>query len=74
MEENEHFIIHIYHAPVSMGSHVYGEENYRREIEFLRQVTGLREPIPNNEPPWFAVDDEQLDAYLAFKRTLYLGT
>jgi hypothetical protein len=72
MEENEHFIIHIYHAPVSMESHVYGKENYRREVEFLQALTGLREPIPDNAPPWFPVDDEQFDAYLDFKRTLYL--
>jgi hypothetical protein len=74
MEENEHFIIQIYHAPVSMESVVYGRENYHLELEFLQQLTGLREPIPDDEPAWFSVDDDQFDAYLAFKRKLYLGT
>ena len=70
MEDDEEFVILIYHEPVEMEAPVRGKERYLREIAFLKELTGWFSPNPDESPTVFPLDDAQFDAYSDFRRNL----
>jgi hypothetical protein len=69
--------IEIYHYGVCFKAPIRDRERYLREKAFLGELTGLRptadmptRPIPDPTTDFYVLNDEQLAAYSAFRKTI----
>jgi hypothetical protein len=76
MDEQE-FEILIYHNGVEIDAPVRGRGRYLDEKKFLNELTGVTyppesmpRPIPDPTQDFYMLNDEQFEAYLAFRETL----
>lgn len=77
MQDDTEYVIWIYHNGVQMEAPVRGKDRYLREKVFLNEITGqfyaaelLPRPIPDPTGDFYMLNDEQLDAYSAFRKRL----
>jgi hypothetical protein len=77
MSEDQEFEIAIYHNGVHFEAPTYGERRYLIEKEFLNNLVGRRypavalpRPVPDPSQDYYELDDEQLEAYSAFRRKM----
>jgi hypothetical protein len=77
MREHTKFVIDVYHDGVVIPFHMRGKDRYLKEKAFLEQLTGLDfapellpRPIPDPTSDMYIMNDEQLDLYLGFRRSL----
>jgi len=71
------FEIRIYHDGVHFKAPIRGKDRYLQEKAFLNELTGnwykpaaLPRPIPDPGQDFYMLNDEQLDAYSAFRKQL----
>ncbi|MBS4084117.1 MAG: hypothetical protein KGZ73_11245 [Rhizobiales bacterium] len=74
---NREYEIEIYHNGVRFTAPVLGEKRYLEEKAFLNKLVGweyppesLPRPIPDPTQDFYMLDDEQLEAYSAFRKKL----
>ena len=77
MLDDTEYTITIYHHGVHFEAPIRGKERYLKEKAFLDDLTGqfyapelLPRPVPDPSGDWFMLDDEQLNAYSAFRHEL----
>jgi hypothetical protein len=77
MQDDPEYIIFIYHSGVQFEAPVRGQDRYLKEKAFLNDLTKqhyvpelLPRPIPDPPGDFYALSDEQLAAYSAFRRNL----
>lgn len=77
MTNEQELEILIYHNGVQIDATVRGRKRYLEEKAFLNQLVGweyppesLPRPIPDPTQDFYMLDDEQLEAYSAFRKKL----
>ncbi|MGE0851138.1 MAG: hypothetical protein AB7O44_16165 [Hyphomicrobiaceae bacterium] len=77
MQDDSEYIIFIYHNGVQFEAAVRGQDRYLKERAFLNELTKqyyapelLPRSIPDPSGDFYALNDEQLAAYSAFRRNL----
>lgn len=76
-QPDQEFIIWIYHDAVQMEAPIQGVERYLKEKAFLNKLVGryyheslLPRPIPDPRGDFYMLDNEQFEAYCAFRRAI----
>ena len=77
MNDRTKYLIGIYHDGVHFDARVRGKERYLKEKTFLDDLVGRRyrpglppRPIPDPPTDFYILNDEQLEAYSAFRKQL----
>lgn len=71
MEDEQHYVIEIYHEGVCIKAPIRGRERFIREKQFLGELTGLVHPTDGTPDPstdFYMLNDEQLAEYSAFRK------
>jgi hypothetical protein len=77
MRDHRKLDIEIYHEGVVFKAPIRGKKRYLQEKAFLDELTGARyspkalpRPVPDPHGDFYMLDDEQLDAYSAFRKKM----
>lgn len=74
MGKYERFIMQIYKSPVLISRRIRGRKNLLLERAFLDDLLGFdsrpARPIPDPKGDIYMLDDEQLNAYFEFRKSL----
>jgi len=76
-QDDKEYVITIYHNGVHFEAPMTGKERYLKEKAFLNELTGqfyaprlLPRPVPDPTGDWYMLNEEQLNAYSAFRKRL----
>ena len=76
MEDQQRFVIEVYHNGVCFKAPVQGRDRYLKEKAFLAELTGdttyeaSNRPVPDPPGDFYMLDDEQLGEYSAYRKLL----
>ena len=74
MSDMPEFVMNIYHTGAVIGLPCFGHAAYLENRNFLDKLTGreyqnIERPVPDPDHDTWVLDDQQYDAYLAFRKS-----